>query len=88
MKTSKKRTNLLVIMFWSIPSCSMIKAYKAKCETLNEAIREVKAVEVVTNRNRILHLKRIGNEAGRYSGLKNLKKLHLNINEIKMITLL
>lgn len=92
MKTSNKQTNTIVIMFWSLPSCTMIKAYKAKCDILNEAIREVKAVEVVTIGNRILRLKRIGKEAGRFFGreylMGNIKKMHLNINEIKMVTLI
>ena len=40
MKTSKNNSNPMIIMFWSMPSCSMLKAYKAKSDTLNQAIKE------------------------------------------------
>jgi recombinational DNA repair protein RecR len=92
MKTSKKQTNPVIIMFWSMPSCSMLKAYKEKCDMLNQAIREVKSVEVVTQGNEVLKLNRIGNESGKFFGLKSIKKnaekMLLNINHIKMVTLL
>jgi hypothetical protein len=75
-----------------MPSCSMLKAYKTKSDTLNQAIKDEKTVELVTNGNKILKLKTIGIEAGKFFGLKNIKgsmkKMLLNINEIKMITLL
>ena len=41
MKTSENNSNSMIIMFWSIPSCTMLKAYKAKSDTLNQAIKEV-----------------------------------------------
>lgn len=92
MKTLVKQTNPVIIMFWSIPSCSMLKAYKEKCDMLNQAIRETKPVVVITNGNRTLNLKRIGNESGKFFGLKSIKenaeKMLLNINHIKKITLL
>ena len=75
-----------------MPSCSMLKAYKAKSDTLNQAIKEEKTVEVVTNGNKTLKLKKIGVEAGKFFGLESIKgsvkKMLLNINEIKMVTLL
>ena len=92
MKTSENNSNSMIIMFWSIPSCTMLKAYKAKSDTLNQAIKEEKTVEVVTNGNKILKLKKIGIEAGKFFGIQsikgNMKKMLLNINHIKMITLL
>jgi len=70
----------------------MLKAYKAKSDTLNQAIKEEKTIEVVTNENKILKLKKIGIEAGKFFGIEsikgNMKKMLLNINHIKMITLL
>jgi len=92
MKTSKKNSNPIFIMFWSMPSCSMLRAYKIKQETLDQAIKYEKPVEVVTNNDQILKFKKIGIEAGTFFGLKNikgsLKKMLLNINDIKMVTLL
>jgi len=75
-----------------MPSCSMLKTYKSKCDKLDQAIRESKSVEIKTHRNKILKLKDIGIEAGKFFGLEsirgNMKKMLLNINEIKVITLL
>jgi hypothetical protein len=79
-------------MFWSMPSCSMLKVYKAKSNKLKQAIKEDKSVEVVTHGNKVVKLKKIGIEAGKFFGLKgikgNMKKILLNINDIKMVTLL
>lgn len=92
MKTSNNNSNPIIIMFWSMPSCSMLKAYKIKSDTLNQAIKYEKQVEVVTNSDKILKLKKIGIEAGKFFGLKSIKgqmdKMLLNINDIKMVTLL
>jgi len=92
MKTSKNNSSPMIIMFWSIPSCSMLKAYKAKSDTLNQAIKEEKTVEVLTNGNKILKLKKIGIEAGKFFGIESIKgkmkKMLLNINDIKMVILL
>lgn len=92
MKTSENNSNAMIIMFWSIPSCTMLKAYKAKSDTLNQAIKEKKTVEVVTNGNKILKLKKIGIEAGKFFGIESIKgsmkKMFLNINHIKIVTLL
>ena len=92
MKTSEKNANPMIVLFWSIPSCSMLKAYKANSDTLNQAIIEAKPVELVTNSNKILKLKKIGIEAGKFFGLEsikgNMEKMLLNLNDIKMVTLL
>ena len=75
-----------------MPSCSMLKAYKIKSDILNKAIKDDKLVEVVTNSNKIFKLGNIGIEAGKFFGLENIKgnmkKMLLNINEIKLVTLL
>ena len=75
-----------------MPSCSMLKDYKLKSDTLNQAIKEEKTIEVVTNGNKILKLKKIGIEAEKFFGLEsikgNMKKMLLNINDIKMVILL
>ena len=92
MNTSANNSNSMIIMFWSMPSRTMLKAYKAKSDTLNQAILEEKTIEVVTIENKILKLKKIGIEAEKFFGLENIKgsmkKMFLNINHIKMITLL
>jgi hypothetical protein len=92
MKTSQTNSNPVIIMFWSVPSCTMLKAYKAKSDKLKKAIKEDKPVEVVTHGNKILKLKKIGIEAGKFFGRENIKgntkKMLLNINDIKMVTLL
>ena len=82
----------MIVLFWSTPSCSMLKAYKANSDTLNQAIIEAKPVELVTNSNKILKLKKIGIETGKFFGLEsikgNMEKMLLNLNDIKMVTLL
>ena len=75
-----------------MPSCSMLKSYKAKSDKLNQAIIESKPVEVVIHGDKVLKLKKIGVEAGKFFGLEgikgSMKKMMLNINDIKMVTLL
>jgi hypothetical protein len=92
MKTSANHSNPMIIMFWSMPSCSMLKDYKLKSDTLNQAIKEEKTIEVVTHGNKILKLKKIGIEAGKFFGIESIKgkmkKMLLNINDIKMVLLL
>ena len=93
METSENNSNSMIIMFWSIPSsCLMLKEYKEKSDTLSQAIKEEKVIEIVTNEDKILKLKKIGIEAGKFFGLENIKgsmkKILLNINNIKMVTLL
>lgn len=92
MKTSQKNSNPIIVMFWSMPSCTMLKSYKVKSDKLVQAIKEDKQVEVVTQGNNILRLKKIGNEAGKFFGMANIKgnmkKMLLNLNDLKMVTLL
>ena len=92
MKASKKDNSPHVLLFWSFPSISMVQVYKEKCEKLNQAISKVKPVKIVTTQDSILKLNKIGIESGRFYGFENLKgsmkKILLNINDIKMITLL
>ena len=92
MKVSNKYNSPPVFLFWSFPSISMVQVYKEKCEKLNQAINRVKPVEIVTNQDSILKLNKIGVESGRFYGFENLKgsmkKILLNINDIKIITLL
>lgn len=92
MKSSRKHTNPHILLFWSLPSISMIDAYKDKCRKLNQAIQKVKSVEIVTSHGNTLKLNKIGNESGRFFGLNNvqgnIKKTFLNVNNIKAITLL
>ena len=92
MKTSNNNSNPIIIMFWSMPSCTMLKSYKVKSDILSQAIKYEKPVEVVTNSDQILKLRKIGIEAGKFFGLESfkgsIKKMLLNINDIKMITLL
>jgi hypothetical protein len=75
-----------------MPSCSMLKAYKLNSDTLNQAFKEGKTVKVVTHGNKILKLKKIGIEAGKFFGIESIKgtmkKMLLNINDIKMVILL
>lgn len=91
MKTSEN-ISTPIIMFWSMPSCSMLRSYKAKSDTLNLAMKSMTSVKVITNGDKTYILKRIGIEAGRFFGLEsikgNLKKMLLNINDIKKVTLL
>lgn len=81
-----------IFLFWSLPSVSMVKAYKQKCNQLNQAIRKLSCVEIITIENEILKLMEIGIESGSYFGLKNIKghmqKILLNVNHIKHIVLL
>ncbi len=92
MKTSEKQSNPIFLLFWSMPSCSMLKAYKIKSDKLNRAMKEEKVVELVTNNDKVFKLRKIGIEAGKFCGMKGLKgkmkKMLLNINEIKAVTLL
>ena len=92
MKTSENKSNQNIFLFWSTPSCSMIRAYKVKSDTLSQAMKKMMQVEVITNGDKTLKLKRIGIEAGKFFGLENIKgsmkKILLNINEIKIVTLL
>lgn len=92
MKTSNKMQSPIIIMFWSAPSCSMLKDYKLKSDTLYEAIKYNRAVEVITNSNKTLTFKKIGINTGKYFGMEKIKgkikKMLLNINEIKMVTLI
>lgn len=92
MKTSNNHSTRIVIMFWSMPSCSMLKTYKIKSDMLNQALKFEKSVEVITTNDQILKLRKIGIEAGKFVGLKsikgNMKKMLLNINDIKRVILL
>lgn len=64
MKTSQKNSNPIIVMFWSMPSCTMLKSYKVKSDKLVQAIKEDKQVEVVTQGNNILRLKKLGMKPG------------------------
>ncbi|MEH6535229.1 MAG: hypothetical protein V7719_02465 [Psychroserpens sp.] len=92
MKSSEKNTKTHILLFWSIPSISMIDAYKEKCNKLNRAKDNLKRVEVITYKNEILKLENVGIDSGRFFGLKRfkgkMKKVLLNINTIKTIILL
>lgn len=52
----------------------------------------LKSVELLTHKNKVLKLERVDLEAGKYFSFENIKgkikKVFLNINNIKMITLL
>ena len=91
MKSSTAQTSPHILLFWSLPSISMIRAYKEKCKILNMAKDKVKPIEIVTVQNKILRLKEIGIECGQFYGYEHIKghikKILLNINSIKMITL-
>lgn len=92
MNEKDKNQNPVILLFWSTPSCSMLKAYKRKSDLLNQAIKENQPVEIQTKGNKIKKLVNIGIEAGTFFGLENIKghmkKILLNINQIKMITIL
>jgi len=92
MKTSKKISSPLLLLFWSVPSCSMLKAYRLKSDLLVIAANELKAVEILTNENSILKFNNVGKDSGRFFGLNSIKgnitKILLNLNDIKMVTLL
>ena len=81
-----------LILFWSVPSISMVKEYKAKCDILSQAIRNLKSVEILTYENKILKLEQIVIDSGKFFGMENikgeLKKLLLNVNKIKKIIIL
>lgn len=92
MKSSKKTKAPHIILFWSLPSISMLEASKEKCRKLNQAIHKMKSVEIVTSHDCTLKLKKVGVESGRFYGFEklkgNMKKTFLNVNKIKTITLL
>ena len=92
MKSQKSKFTKPIVLFLSTPSCTMLKEYKMKSDMLNKAIIESKMVNVMTYGNRIIKLKNLGNDAGKYFGVLKIKgkmrKLFLNINDIKKITLL
>lgn len=92
MNTANPNSNPVIIAFWSLPSCSMLKSYKAHSDALGKAIKHGHGVEIATRFNTVLKFREIGIEAGRYFGLeglgRRLKKTMLNINDIKSVTLL
>jgi hypothetical protein len=85
-------TNSPLILFWSVPSISMVREYKAKCELLSKAIANLKSVEILTYDNKLLKLEHIIIDSGKFFGMENikgeLKKLLLNVNKIKKIIIL
>ncbi len=92
MKTFEKKSSPIILLFWSIPSCSVLKAYKLKSDLLVKAANESRAVELLTNEKRTLKLKNIETNSGQFFGLKSIKgqvtKILLNLNDINMVTLL
>ena len=92
MKSSEELLIPHILLFWSLPSISMINEYKTKSDKLNQAITHLKSVKVITHNNKVLKLESVGLEAERYYGFENIKgsikKVLLNINNIKIITLL
>ena len=92
MKTQKNSSKTVIVMFWSVPSCTTLKAYKEKCSKLNQAVNQFKSVEVVTKDNQTKLFKSIGNQSGTFFGIEDLgariNKTILNINNIKMVTIL
>ena len=92
MKTNNNIKTTGIFLFWSLPSVSMIKAYKEKCNQLNQAIKKLSCLEIITIENEILNLIEIGIESGTYFGVNKIngqiKKILLNINHIKQIVLL
>ena len=92
MKTSKNSSKPIIVMFWSVPSCSMLKVYKEKCSKLNQAVNQIKSVEVVTKDDKIIQFKSVGVQSGVFFGMEHIKgkinKILLNINNIKIITIL
>ncbi len=79
-------------MFWSVPSCSMLKVYKEKCSKLNQAVNQIKPVQVVTKDDKIIQFKSVGVQSRVFFGMEHIKgkinKILLNINNIKIITIL
>jgi hypothetical protein len=92
MKNSKELSPPHILLFWSLPSITMVKAYQLKSYKLDQAVSNSKSVEVLTLKNKVLKLERVDLEAGKYFGFEtikgNIKKIFLNINNIKTITLL
>ncbi|MGM5469575.1 hypothetical protein ACS386_04810 [Flavobacteriaceae bacterium LMO-SS05] len=92
MKTFEKKSSSFILLFWSIPSCSMLKAYKLKSDLLVKAANESRAVKLLTNEKRTLKLKKVEIDSGQFFGLKSIKgqiaKILLNLNDINMVTLL
>jgi hypothetical protein len=70
----------------------MLKVYKEKCMKLNQAISQSKPIKVVTNQDETIQFNCIGVQSGQFFGIENIKgkmsKINLNINAIKMITIL
>ena len=87
-----KPSNSHLILFWSVPSISMVKEYKAKTEQLKSAILNLNPIEIITTKNEVLKLEKVEIESGSFFGLNtikgNIRKIFLNINHIKAITLL
>lgn len=81
-----------ILLFWSLPSISMLEIYKEKCRKLNEARHSLKSVKILTSQNKTFQLSDIGIESGRFYGYNKLKgrmnKMLLNIHDIKMIFIL
>ncbi len=92
MKSSTKHSSPSFLFFRTMPSCSMLKAYKLKCEMLNRAIRDHKPVQVVSKNNMSITLKEVGKDTRKYFGYVGfkgkMKKILLNINEINKVILL
>jgi hypothetical protein len=70
----------------------MLKVYKEKCSKLNQAVNQIKSVEVVTKDDKIIQFKSVGVQSGVFFGMEHIKgkinKILLNINNIKIITIL
>jgi len=75
-----------------MPSHSMLRAYKEKCCQLNQAVNQIKPIEIVTKDDKTLRFNNVGVQSGKFFGIENIKgkiqKILLNLNDIKMITLL
>lgn len=92
MKTSKNNSKPAIIMFWSIPSYVTLNAYKENCSKLRQAIDLIKSVEILTKDNKAMQFESIGLQSGKFFGMESIKgkikKILLNINDIKMIKFL
>lgn len=92
MKTSKNNSKPVIVMFWSIPSYVMLNAYKENCSKLRQAVDQIKSVEVLTKDNRAIQYKSIGLQSGKFFGMEyikgKIKRILLNMNDIKMVRLL
>ena len=79
-------------MFWSIPSYVTLNAYKENCSKLKQAIDQIKSVEILTKDNRAIQFKSIGLQSGKFFGMEyikgKIKRILLNMNDIKMVRLL